>query len=139
MKTIVGIFDANAPEQVEEAAKRLASAELDAVIVDESILEQEPGSLNPAVPALAPAAAAAEVVEGREEPNLLPRRDKQRIIRAFRERLTEDYHLADEVTETYATTLAHGGRFVIVRAGAKDSERAMQLLRDSGANLVNQH
>src|ERR1700752_5243333 len=105
MKTIVGIFDAL--EQVEEASKRLAAAELDAVVIDETILEQEPGSLDPAVPALAPA-ATAEAVAGRE-PHLLPRRDKQRVIRAFRERLAEDYHLSDEVNEAYATTLAHGG------------------------------
>ncbi len=138
MKTIVGIFDANALEQVEEAAKQLAAAELDAVIIDESILEQEPGSLDPAIPALAPA-ATVEAVTGREEPNLLPKRDKQRVIRAFRERLAEDYHLSDEVTEAYATTLSHGGRFVMVRADAKDSERAMQLLRDSSASRVIQH
>jgi hypothetical protein len=138
MKTIVGIFDANTPEQVEEAAKRLADAELDAVIIDESILGQEPGSLDPAIPALAPA-ATVEAVKGREEPNLLPRRDKQRVIRAFRERLADDYRLSNEVTEAYATTLAHGGRFVIVRADSKDAEKAVQLLRDSGASRVNKH
>jgi hypothetical protein len=136
MTTIVGIFDA--PEAVEKAAERLAAAEFDAVVLDESILELEPGTVDPAIPALVPG-AAAEVVAGRHEPTVLSKRDKQSIIRAFRDRLGHDYDLSEEVTEAYATTLSHGGRFVLVRAHDEDVERAMQLLRESGASRVDKH
>jgi len=136
MTTIVGIFDE--PEQVEDATKRLAAAELDAVVLDETTLGQEPGSLDPVYPALVPG-AAAEVVAGRVEPNLLPKRDKQSLIRAFRERLAEDYSLPDDVTAAYATTFTHGGTFVVVCADKDDSERAIQMLRDAGASGVNKH
>jgi hypothetical protein len=136
MTTIVGIFDA--PEQVEQAAKRLAEADFDAIVLDETILEQEPGSIDPTAPGLV-RGAAGEVVAGSVEGNLLPRRDRQAVMKAFRERLTQEYRLPDKVTDAYATTLAHSGRFVLVRAAAKDSERAMQLLRDSGASRVDKH
>jgi hypothetical protein len=136
MTTIVGIFDA--PEAVEKAAERLAAGELDAVVLDETILELEPGSVDPAIPALVPG-AAAEVVAGRHEPTVLSKRDKQSVIRAFRNRLGQEYDLSEEVTEAYATTLSHGGRFMLVRAHDKDVERTMQVLRESGATRVNQH
>jgi hypothetical protein len=136
MTTIVGIFDA--PEQVEQAAKRLSEADFDAIVLDETILEQEPGSIDPTAPGLV-RGVAGEVVAGRVEGNVLPRRDRQAVTKAFRERLTREYKLSDEVTDAYATTLAHNGRFVLVRAAAKDSERAMQLLRDSGASRVDKH
>jgi hypothetical protein len=136
MTTIVGIFDA--PEQVEKAAKRLAEADFDAIVLDETILEQEPESIDLTAPGLV-RGAAGEMVAGRVEGNLPPRRDKQAVMKAFRERLTEEYRLPDKVTDGYATTLAHSGRFVLVRAAAKDSERAMQLLRDSGASRVDKH
>lgn len=136
MKTVVGIFDE--PEKLEEATRRLATAKIDAVVLDETNLAQEPGSVDPVRPALVPG-AAAEVVAGREEPNLLPKRDKQSLIRAFRERLTEDYKLTDDVTEAYATTFSHSGKFVVVRADKEDCEQAMQLLRDVGATRVDAH
>lgn len=135
MKTIVGVFDA--PENVDQAARQLAAAELDAVVLDESILEQEP-NVDPALPTLV-RGAAAEVVEGRAEPTLLPKRDRQSVMRAFRERLTQDFKLPEEVSDAYTTTLAHGGRFVVVCADEKDADQAGQILEKSGATRVNKH
>lgn len=136
MTTVVGIFDA--PEDVEDVTQRLAAAELDATVLDKTSLEQEPGSLDPAVPALAPG-AAAKVIAGREEPTLLSKRDQQILVKAFRARLAEDHDLSDEAIEGYATTFSHGGTFVLVRANGKDAERAMQILRDAGATRVSRH
>jgi hypothetical protein len=69
MTTVVAIFDA--AEQVEDAVNRLATAGLDAAVVDETSLSQEPGSIDPVGPAVVPG-AAAEIVAGKEEPNLIP-------------------------------------------------------------------
>jgi hypothetical protein len=136
MTTVVGIFDA--PEDVEDVTQRLAAAELDATVLDKTSLEQEPGSLDPAVPALAPG-AAAKVIAGREEPTLLSKRDQQILVKAFRARLAEDHDLPDEAIEGYATTFSHGGTFVLVRANDNNAERAMQILRDAGAARVSRH
>src|ERR1700704_1635342 len=133
MTTIVGIFDS--AENLEEVAKRLAAAELDATILDEAILAQEPRSADPAGAVLV-AGAVPEGGAGKEEPNLRPRRDKHSILRDFKARLTQDYHLSDEVIEAYATTLAHSGKFVLVRANEKNAEEAMEILRESGATRV---
>ena len=135
MKTIVGVFDA--PENVEQATRQLAAAELDAVVLDESILEQEP-SLDPAVPTLV-RGAAAEVVEGRAEPTLLSKRDRQTVMREFRERLAQDFKLPEEVSDAYTTTLAHGGRFVVVRGDEEDTNQAGRILERCGATQVNKH
>ena len=136
MTTVVAIFDAAA--QVEDAVNRLATAGLDAEVVDETSLAQEPGSVDPVGPAVVPG-AAAEIVAGRDEPNLIPKRDKNALSRAFRARLDEDYGLSDEVIDGYATTFAHSGRFVLVRASGKDADRAVDLLRAAGASRVNKH
>ena len=45
MTTVVAIFDR--AEQVEDAVNRLATARLDAAVVDETSLAQEPGSVDP--------------------------------------------------------------------------------------------
>jgi hypothetical protein len=136
MTTVVAIFDA--AEQVEDAVNRLATARLDAAVVDETSLAQEPGSIDPVGAAVVPG-AAAEIVAGRDEPNLIPKRDKNALARAFRTRLDEDYGLSDEVIDGYATTFAHSGRFVLVRASGKDADRAVELLRAAGASRVNKH
>jgi hypothetical protein len=136
MTTIVGIFEAS--ERVDEAIRRLAAAELESEVLDETSLEQEPGSIDPAGPALVRGAAAAAEA-GSDKPNLLPRRDKHSIARAFKERLAKDYHLSDEISDAYATTFSHSGKFVLTRADDKNAERAMQMLRDSGATRVDRH
>jgi hypothetical protein len=136
MTTVVAIFDA--AEQVEDAVNRLASAGLDATVVDENSLGQEPGSVDPVGPAVVPG-AAAEIIAGRDASNLIPKRDKNALGRAFRARLAEDYGLADDVIDGYATTFAHSGRFVLVRASGKDADRAVEMLRAAGASPVNKH
>ena len=68
MTTVVAIFDR--AEQVEDAVNRLATARLDAAVVDENSLAQEPGSVDPVGPAVVPG-AAAEVIAGRDAPNLI--------------------------------------------------------------------
>jgi hypothetical protein len=136
MTTVVAIFDA--AKQVEDAVNRLASAGLDAAVVDENSLGQEPGSVDPVGPAVVPG-AAAEIIAGRDASNLIPKRDKNALGRAFRARLAEDYGLADDVIDGYATTFAHSGRFVLVRASGKDADRAVEMLRAAGASPVNKH
>jgi hypothetical protein len=136
MTTVVAIFDA--AEQVEDAVNRLATAGLDASVVDETSLSQEPGSIDPVGPAVVPG-AAAEIVAGRDEPNLIRKRDKNALGRAFRARLDEDYGLSDDVIDAYATTFAHSGRFVLVRASGKDADRAVEMLRAAGASRVSKH
>ena len=136
MTTVVAIFDA--AEQVEDAVNRLATAGLDAAVVDENSLGQEPGSVDPVGPAVVPG-AAAEIIAGRDASNLIPKRDKNALGRAFRARLDEDYGLADDVIDGYATTFAHSGRFVLVRASGKDADRAVEMLRAAGASRVNKH
>ena len=101
-------------------------------------LAQEPGSIDPVGPAVVPG-AAAEIVAGRDEPNLIRKRDKNALGRAFRARLDEDYGLADDVIDAYATTFAHSGRFVLVRASGKDADRAVEMLRAAGASRVSKH
>ena len=136
MKTVVAIFDS--AEQVEDAVSRLAPLKLEVEVLDEMNLAQEPGSIDPAGPALVRGAAVAEAAE-REQPNLIPKRDKPALARAFRARLDEEYGLADDVIDAYATTFGHGGRFVLVRANDKDTEPAMEVLRNAGATRVNKH
>ena len=136
MTTVVGVFDT--AEQVEDAVNRLATADLDATVVDENSLAQEPGSIDPAGPAVVPG-AAAEIVAGKEAPNLIPKRDKNVLDRAFRARLEEDYGLSADEIDAYATTFAHSGRFVLVRASGNDADRAMEMLRTAGASRVNKH
>ena len=62
-------------------------------------------------------------VLGSNAPNLIPKRDKHTIVRAFKAH--SDYHLSDDVIEAYATTFYHGGKFVLVRT---EAERAGQLM-----------
>ena len=73
MTTVVAIFDS--AEQVEDAVSRLAPLKLEVEVLDETNLAEEPGSIDPAGPALVRGAAVAEAAE-REQPNLIPKRDK---------------------------------------------------------------
>ena len=136
MTTVVAIFDAG--EQVDKAVERLAAAELDATVLDEATILQEPGSIDPVGPALAPG-AFAETVAGKEEPNLIPQRDRNAVGRAFRARLKRDYDLPDEAIDAYATTFAHNGKFVVVRTDANDADRAVEILRNAGAARIEKH
>jgi hypothetical protein len=133
--TIVGIFD-NAWD-LDKVVERLAAAKFDATVYDEAIVTEEPGGIDPAGPTLA-AGSAPEVVLGSDEPNLLPKRDKHSVVRAFKAHLA-DYDLSDDEIEPYATTFYHGGKFVLVRADADRAEQVMEILRDSGATRVNRH
>ena len=126
---IIGIFD-NAWD-MDQAVERLAAAGFDDTVYDEAIVKEEPGSLDPAVPTLAPRL-------GSDEPNLIPRRDKQTIVRAFKAHLA-DYHLPNDVIEAYATTFYHGGKFVLVKTDAQRAEQAMMILRECGATRVTRH
>jgi len=90
---------------MDRAVERLAAAGFDDTVYDEAIVKEEPGSVDPAIPTLAPR-SSPEVVLGSDEPNLLPKRDKQTIVRAFKSQLA-DYHLPNEVIEAYATTFYH--------------------------------
>ena len=94
--------------------------------------------MDPVGPAVVPG-AAAEIIAGRDASNLIPKRDKNTLGRAFRARLDEEYGLADDVIDGYVTTFAHNGRFVLVRASGKDADRAVEMLRTAGASRVNKH
>ena len=132
---IVGIFD-NALD-MEQAVERLAAAGFDNTVYDEAIVKEEAGSVDPAVPTLAPS-SVPEVVLGSDEPNLLPKRDKHTIVRAFKARLA-DYHLPDDVIEAYATTFYHDGKFVLVGTEPECAKHVMEILRECRATRVNQH
>src|SRR5882724_4052275 len=100
MTTIVGIFDDTG--DMDRVAERLADSGIDASIYDDTLVTEEPGSIDPAVPTLAPGAVPT-VVLGAEEPNLLSARDRDTVVRAFKRRLS-DYDLSDDEIEAYATT-----------------------------------
>ena len=102
----------------------------DACLGRGDIVKEEPGSLDPAVPTLAP-----QLVLGSDEPNLLPRAGKHTIARAFKAHLA-DYHLPHEVIEAYATTFYHGGKFVLVKTDAERAEQVMKMLQECGATRV---
>ena len=125
MTTIVGIFDENG--DIDKVAEQLAGSGVDASIYDDSLVTEEPGSIDPAVPTLAPGAVPT-VVLGAEEPNLLDRRDSDTVVRAFKRRLA-DYDLSDEEIEAYATTFLHKGKFVLVKADDDQAETSHEDLK----------
>jgi hypothetical protein len=135
MTTIVGILDSASDE--DKVVERLAAAGFDGTVYDEAIVTEEPGSVDPAGPTLA-GGSAPEVVLGSNAPNLIPKRDKHSIVRAFKAHLA-DYHLSDDVVEAYATTFYHGGKFVLVRTDAERAGQVLEILKDSGATRVNRH
>ena len=135
MTTIVGIFDDTS--DLDRVLERLADSGVDATVYDEALLTEEPGSVDPAGPTLAPG-AVPEVVLGAGEPNLLNKRDKSSVVRAFRGHLA-DYDLSEEVIEAYASTFLHSGKFVLVKTDADKAEQVMGILKDSGATRVNRH
>jgi hypothetical protein len=135
MTTIVGIFDDTG--DMDRVAERLADSGIDASIYDDTLVTEEPGSIDPAVPTLAPGAVPT-VVLGAEEPNLLSARDRDTVVRAFKRRLS-DYDLSDEEIDAYATTFLHKGKFVLVKADADQAEQVMKILKDSRATRVNRH
>ncbi|HEY5744306.1 MAG TPA: hypothetical protein VIS99_17410 [Terrimicrobiaceae bacterium] len=140
MTTIVGIFDDAA--KLEDAAARVAASDLQAEVLDENIIAQDPGSLDPVGPTLAPVAAATEPPRSevaKNPPDLIPRGDKQSLARAFRERLSRDYALSDEVLSTYVTTFSHSGKFLLVRVEKDRTEEVTKSLKDAGATRVNRH
>lgn len=135
MTTIVGIFDENG--DIDKVAEQLAGSGVDASIYDDSLVTEKPGSIDPAVPTLAPGAVPT-VVLGPDEPNLLDGRDSDTVVRAFKRRLG-DYDLSDEEIEAYATTFLHKGKFVLVKVDDDQAEEVMKILNDSGATQVNKH
>ena len=136
MTTIVGIFDET--EDLEKAVERLAGDDFENTVYDENIVAQELGAVAAARPVLAPG-AAPEVVLGSDAPNLLPKADRQTIARTFKERLARDHNLSDTEIDAYGTTFLHHGKFVMVEADSGRAEKAMEILRNSGATKVNRH
>jgi hypothetical protein len=136
MTTIVGIFDDAA--EMEKAVERLANADFENSVYDETIVAEEVGEVQAARPVLAPG-SAPEVVLGSEAPNLLPKPDRHTIAQAFKERLARDHGLASKEIEAYATTFLHNGKFVVVEADSERAGQAMEILKASGATRVNRH
>ena len=58
--------------------------------------------------------------------------------RAFRTHLA-DYDLPGDVIDAYLTSFAHGGKFVIVRAGKERAAEVIELLKRFDAAQVNSH
>ena len=135
MTTIVGIFDDTG--DMDKVAERLGDLGVDVSINDETLVTEEPGSIDPAVPTLAPGSTPT-VVLGADEPNLLDARDRDTVVRAFRRRL-RDYDLSEEEIEAYATNFLHKGKFVLIKADADQAEQAVKILNDSGATRVDRH
>jgi hypothetical protein len=136
MTTLVGIFDDAV--DVEKAAERLAEADFECTVYDETIVAQELGEVSAARPVLAPG-SAPEVALGGEAPNLLPKPDQHTLAQAFKERLAKEYGLSGPEIDAYTTTFLHNGKFVVVEAESARAEKAMGILKDSRATKVNRH
>jgi hypothetical protein len=123
MTTIVGIFDDAAG--LEKAGKRLAGADFENTVYDETIVAEELGEAAEALRFLAPGSA--------------PEVDRHTIAQAFKDRLARDHDLSTKEIDAYATTFLHNGKFILVRTDAERAEQAMKILRDCGATRVNRH
>jgi PAS domain S-box-containing protein len=72
------------------------------------------------------------------EPPLLSKRGRQRVIQAFKAHLAH-YDLPNKVIEAYATTFSENGRFVLVKTDTVRAEQVMEILWECGARQVNCH
>ena len=72
------------------------------------------------------------------EPPLLSKRGRQRVIQAFKAHLAH-YDVPNKVIEAYATTFSENGRFVLVKTDAVRAEQVMEILWECGARQVNCH
>jgi hypothetical protein len=128
---VVGIFENG--EDLDRAVEQLAAAGFEDTVYDQAIVAEESGNVGP-VPVGPVIAAGAVPVKplGKVEPDLAD------IARKFKSDLAE-YHLPDEIIETYAATLSHKGKFVLVRTDSERAAQAREILRECSASRVNQH
>jgi hypothetical protein len=134
MTTIVGIFDEAL--DVEKSVERLAASGFEDTVYDEAIVAEHPG--GDSVRPVRAAGSGPDVALGGDAPNLLPKLDRNEIVRAFKAKLGR-YGLPQEVIAGYATAFLHNGKFVIVQTEDARAEEAMKILRQAGATRVNRH
>ena len=133
MTTIVGIFDNE--RDLDKSVGRLAHAGFKYTIYDEAIVGGEPGSFGSLVFS---SSYGPPVSWSSNEPALLSKRGRQRVIQAFKAHLAH-YDLPNKVIEAYATTFSENGRFVLVKTDAVRAEQVMEILWECGARQVNCH
>jgi PAS domain S-box-containing protein len=133
MTTIVGIFDNE--RDLDKSVGRLAHAGFKYTIYDEAIVGGEPGSFGSLVFS---SSYGPPVSWSSNEPPLLSKRGRQRVIQAFKAHLAH-YDVPNKVIEAYATTFSENGRFVLVKTDAVRAEQVMEILRECGARQVNCH
>jgi PAS domain S-box-containing protein len=133
MTTIVGIFDNE--RDLDKSVGRLAHAGFKYTIYDEAIVGGEPGSFGSLVFS---SSYGPPVSWSSNEPPLLSKRGRQRVIQAFKAHLAH-YDVPNKVIEAYATTFSENGRFVLVKTDAVRAEQVMEILWECGARQVNCH
>ena len=133
MTTIVGIFDNE--RDLDKSVGRLAHAGFKYTIYDEAIVGGEPGSFGSLVFS---SSYGPPVSWSGNEPPLLSKRGRQRVIQAFKAHLAH-YDVPNKVIEAYATTFSENGRFVLVKTDAVRAEQVMEILWECGARQVNCH
>ena len=113
MTIVVGIFDN--PKDLDETILKLASQGFEDTVLDQSIVAQEMGVSR------------------------LGAEHRDALLASFKKHLLKDYHVPAEITKGYATSFFHDGKFVVVKTDAKGAEQAMEIMRRSGASVVNRH
>ena len=127
----VGIFDN--VQDLERAVERLAAAGFEDTLYDEAIVALDAGNVAPVAPVPMDPVLAPGVVA---EVSSSVERDLPTIVRAFKSHLA-DYHLPDQVIESYATTFYHEGKVVLVRTGPPRDEEVVKILLKCGALQAN--
>jgi len=132
MTTIVGIFDNT--RDMEQAVVRLSEAGFQDTIYDDAIVAQQTENVRPIVASgsVQPVLASSIRSDSPTKPNI------DSIIRAFKRHLA-DYHLPNDVINSYATTFHHNGKFVLLKADPQRSEQAITILRECGASRAVRH
>ena len=133
MTTVVGLFDNE--RDLDKSIGRLAHAGFKYAVYNEALVAEEPGSFGSLVFS---SSYGPPVSWSSNEPPLLSKRGRQRVIQAFKAHLAH-YDLPNKVIEAYATTFSENGRFVLVKTDAVRAEQVMEILWECGARQVNCH
>jgi hypothetical protein len=127
---LVGLFDD--AQELERAAERLAAEGFEYTIFDEALATEEPCVVDP-IP-VGPLLAVGPIPAQERNTDS----DLSAIGRTARSRLV-DYHLPDDVIETYATALYRRGKLALVRTEPELADQVTEILRDCRASRVDRH
>ena len=127
---LVGIFDE--AQELERAAERLAAEDFEFTIFDEALATEEPCVVDPIPIGSLLAVGPVPAQERNTDSNL------SAIGRTVRSRLV-DYHLPDDMIETYATALYHKGTLAVVRTEPELADQVIEILQDCRASRVDRY